>query len=102
MILFCFLFFLVLFVVCCLVSLVAAVNLEIAVNAPLAYAVSFAGCGIWGYIFLLASSETPALLNGAFFFMGMLGVGVFGAIIGYRAGVRRREYAEHKLNSHKP
>lgn len=99
----CFGFLLLLFVVSCLVSLVAAANDEIAVNAPLAYAVSFAGCGILGYIFLLASYETnEVLLNGSIFVMAMPIIGVFGAVIGYRAGARRREHAEHQQNSSKP
>jgi hypothetical protein len=93
MILPCFGFFLLVFVACGLTSLVAAADPHRAVSAPKVYPVSFAGIGLFGLMSALRplgdSEWTVTLL-----FIGMPLVMIAGALIGYRAGVRRYESAE--------
>jgi hypothetical protein len=92
----CFGFLFLLFLACGATSLVAAADPHRAANAPKFYPVSFAGVGLIGFALSL-SSISGSDVGGLLLLIGSPLIITCGAIIGYRAGVRRKEQAETLL-----
>lgn len=80
----------------CAASVIAAIDSDFAVNAPKFYPISFAFIGFVGFASTV-SSLSDSKLNVTVELIGMLLVVLVGAVIGHRAGVRRSERAEIRL-----